>query len=370
MHLFLSLTPDGWHPAARRGGGLASPATLMAAARQAETAGVAAVLFGMPPLDPARPGGGRAAGIRFDPLPVTGAAVGATERVGLGAYWPFDVAEPFHIARVFATLDHLSGGRTAWVTGLSGAEVLRDGFGYRPLVEDASAAACRAAEFVAVVGDLLDSWEDGGFVADQATGQFADPERVHPVDHRGAFFTVRGPLNVPRPPQGRPVIVHLDDRDGPLRAVGAAFADVVVVAPEGLEDAVQLRAALRQAAAAAGRSDAPKMIATALLVLAATDVAAWARAAALEAAEPLGALRLVGTPETVAQTMREWTAAGACDGFDLRPAVLREDVEPVAALVAMVGAPRPASRDGTLRARLGLPRPASRFSAVREGGSR
>ena len=354
MHLFVSLTLHGWHPAARCADPGAPLAALMAAARRADVAGVDAVLFGMPPRGPAD--------IRFDALPLIGAAVGATERVGLGAYWPFDVAEPFHVARVFATLDHLSGGRTLWVTGLTGAGALQDGFGYRPLVEDADTAARRAAEFVSVVEDLLDSWEDCGFVVDQATGRFADPERVHPIHHSGAYFTVRGPLNVPRPPQGRSVIVHRDGGDGPMREAAAAFADAVVIAPGGMDDAVMLRGALRQAAAAGGRTDAPKVIASALLVLAGTDSTARDRAAALDAAEPFDGLPLIGAPESVADIMRRWIAAGACDGFDLRPAVLCEDVERLAALVAATA--RPAPEGGTLRARLGLPRPASRFSAA------
>jgi alkanesulfonate monooxygenase SsuD/methylene tetrahydromethanopterin reductase-like flavin-dependent oxidoreductase (luciferase family) len=353
MHLLVSLTLHGWHSAALRVDPDPSPAALMAAARRADAAGVDAVLFGMPAHGPAN--------IRFDSLPLIGAAVGATARVGLGAYWPFDVAEPFHVARVFATLDHLSGGRALWVTGLTGARALQDGFGYRPLVEDAHAAARRATEFVSVVEDLLDSWEDRGFVVDQATGRFADPERVHPIHHSGAYFTVRGPLNVPRPPQGRPVIVHRDSGNGPMREAAAAFADAIVVAPSGLDDAIMLRGALRQAATAAGRAVAPKVIASALLVLAETDATARDRAAALDATDPLDALSLVGAPESVADIMRRWIAAGASDGFDLRPAVLSEDVEPLAALVAATA--RPAPEGETVRARLGLPRPASRFSA-------
>jgi N-acetyl-S-(2-succino)cysteine monooxygenase len=365
MSIFVSLASQGWHPAALRaeGGDFGTPGALVAAARQVEEAGADAVLFGMPALTPVPPAAHSANRIRYDPLPLVGAAVGATTHIGLGAHWPFDIAEPFHVARVFATLDHLSGGRTAWVTGLTEAAALRDGFGYRPLVDDPDAAARRAAEFVAVTNDLFDSWEDRAFVADQTTGTFADPGRVHPIHHQGAFFTVRGPLNVPRPPQGRPVIVHWDGGRLALRRTAVSFADVIVVSPSSLSEAVQLRAALRTTAVE-GRSDAPKVVATALLILAESDAAAQARAEALDAIQKFDALRLVGAPGTVAETMGRWIAAGACDGFDLRPAVMAEDIGPVAPLLEALRAVRPRSRGETLRAQLGLPRPASRFAAA------
>src|SRR5258708_10108603 len=94
----------------------------------AEQGGLEGVLVGLPPAPRALRDGGRVDGIRRDALPLLGAMIGATERIGLCAWWPGDVAEPFHVARVFATLDHLAGGRTGWITGLEGHEELGSRF--------------------------------------------------------------------------------------------------------------------------------------------------------------------------------------------------------------------------------------------------
>ena len=124
MHLLASLAAHGWHAAAWRVTGAAAfagAAPFRAMAKTAEQGGLDAVLLGLPTAPRARRDGGKVDGIRLDPLPLVAAMIGATERIGLCAWWPGDVAEPFHVARVFATLDHLASGRTGWIAGLEGA---------------------------------------------------------------------------------------------------------------------------------------------------------------------------------------------------------------------------------------------------------
>lgn len=179
------------------------------------------MLLGLPTSPRAMRAIGKVDTLRLDPLPLLGLLISATERIGLCGYWPADVAEPYHVARVFATLDHLVGGRTGWIAGLDRDAELAGKFQRLDLLTGDGDAALREAELIDVARQLWDSWEDGSFVVDQSTGTFADPERVHPIEHTGRFFTVRGPLNVPRPVQGQPVILHRGVSAGQMRA-GAA----------------------------------------------------------------------------------------------------------------------------------------------------
>ena len=177
----------------------ANPGTDMARqframAQTAERGGLDAVWLGHGPV---------AAGP--DPLPLLGSLIALTQRIGLGAAWSTDHAEPFHVARVFATLDHLSAGRTAWLFGQPDDPAL---FAHVP-ERTAADAERRATELIGVVLQLWDSWEDEAFLVDVPSGRFADPARVHPIHHDGEHFSVRGPLNVPRPPQGNPVLVQV-----------------------------------------------------------------------------------------------------------------------------------------------------------------
>jgi alkanesulfonate monooxygenase SsuD/methylene tetrahydromethanopterin reductase-like flavin-dependent oxidoreductase (luciferase family) len=372
MRLLLSARQHGWHPAAWRVSKEApfSAAALLDTARKAEEAMLDGVLFGLPALAEALPGGGpsdsKGAEPRLDPLPVMGAAIARTGRIGLAAYWPLDMAEPYHVARVMATLDHLSGGRAAWITGLSGRASLGADYGHATLLEDEEAVR-RALEFVEVAVELWDSWEDRGFVADQKTGLFADPDHVHPILHDGPFFAVRGPLNVPRPVQGRPVIIHRDNGPGPLRQAAISFADVILASCPTLEAATALKKELSSQAIATMAARPPLLLASIMPVLAPTEGEARRRADALDRMAVCTAPRFVGTPDGFAAELARWTEAGACDGFDLRPAVLspdldliREEVMPLLGQQSL----RPAHDAGrTFREHLGLERPASQYAA-------
>jgi len=373
MHLLASLAAHGWHPAAWRVSsiaGFAGAAPFTAAAQTAERGGLDAVLLGLPTAPLAVRAAGRVDGLRLDPLPLVGLLIGATRRIGLGGYWPADVAEPFHVARVFATLDHLAGGRTGWIAGLDGRAELAARVQRPDLPTDDKEAALRLAELIDVARQLWDSWEDGGFVVDQSAGTFADPERVHPIDHAGRFFTVRGPLNVPRPIQGQPVILHRDVPAGDARAGAAANAEVVLAQPATIAEAKEARADWRSLAVRHGRdADGLRYVARTVAILAETEAAAVRRAAELDAlaAPDAGATRFVGTPAQFAAHLAEWHAAGACDGFDILPAVLPIDldllVDVVVPLLRRRGLVRTGYDSTTLRGHLGLQRAESRFAA-------
>jgi FMN-dependent oxidoreductase (nitrilotriacetate monooxygenase family) len=155
--------------------------------------------------DPIRRGTQGALGL--DPTMVVAALISATERLGLAVTKSATYYTPFDIARSFATLDHLSRGRMAWnvVTSLNQAE--GQNFGYDEML-DHEQRYDRAEEFLEVAFELWRSWEEGALIEDRAAGVFGNPDKVHAIDHVGEYFKVRGPLNVPRSPQQRPVIIQ------------------------------------------------------------------------------------------------------------------------------------------------------------------
>lgn len=183
---------------------------------------------------------GRGDRVRIDPLPLLGSLIAGTQRLGLGAHWAVEHTEPLNVARVFATLDHLSGGRTAWIAGLPGDAQPIGQFAHTERLDE-PAALERARELIDVVRQLWDSWEDEGLLLDVSTGRFADPQRVHPIEHVGGCFSVRGPLNVPRPPQGNPVVVIDWPKQEAARLVALDAADVLLVSGATREAALSSR---------------------------------------------------------------------------------------------------------------------------------
>jgi alkanesulfonate monooxygenase SsuD/methylene tetrahydromethanopterin reductase-like flavin-dependent oxidoreductase (luciferase family) len=358
VHLVVSLAAHGWHSAAWRvtgKTGFDGVAPFRTMARTAERGGLDAILLGLPTVSMAQRGHGIDS-LHLDPLPLLGAMIAATRRIGLCAYWPADIAEPYHVARVFATLDHLAGGRTGWIAGLAGPGELAARFQRLDLPTAGPDADARLVELIDVARQLWDSWEERGFVVDQATGTFADSEKVHPIDHAGRFFTVRGPLNVPRPVQGQPVILYRDRPSAPVVA--------------GVEVVLSESATIAAAKARRAEWGTAQFIARVMPVLADSEAAAQKRAVELDglnATQGTAAPRFVGTPPQFAAWMAEWHAAGACDGFDILPAVATVDLD----LVVDAVVPelrrrglRPAGYGGpTLRDLLGLQRAASRFAA-------
>ena len=145
--------------------------------------------------------------VKLDLTAVLGGIIGATSRIGVGATYSTTYYQPYHVARTFATLDHLSGGRAAWnvVTSVNDSEA--QNFGLSAAM-DHDRRYDKADEFLQTVAALWDSWDDGALIMDKESGEFADPAKVHEINHKGEWFTVRGPLTVPRTPQGRPVILQ------------------------------------------------------------------------------------------------------------------------------------------------------------------
>jgi FMN-dependent oxidoreductase (nitrilotriacetate monooxygenase family) len=325
----------------------------------------------------------------MEPTIVLATVAAATTHIGLIATASTTYNEPYNIARRFATLDHASGGRTGWNAVTTADAAAGRNFGLPSALEH-KARYDRAKEFADVVHALWDSWEDDAFVGDKATARFVDTSKVHAINHRGQYYSVAGPLNVPRSPQGRPVTVQAGgSNDG--RDLAAAQADAVFTLAQSVEEAVAYARDLHARAAGYGRpSDSIVILPGLATVIGSTEAEAkrrrdelWelvpieyslARLAGtlqvspdrLELDKPLPDLPLpsnanhtmfhgtvnlarrgnltvrqllkalgggvghriiVGTPEFIAHDIELWFRAGAADGFNLMPDVLPTGLE-------------------------------------------
>ncbi|BAO91475.1 LLM class flavin-dependent oxidoreductase [Caballeronia cordobensis] len=171
----------------------------------------------------------------FDPVTLLAALAAVTERIGLIATVSTSFHEPYNVARRFATLDQISGGRAGWNLVTSSTSAEAQNFN-RDVLPDHAERYERAAEFHDVVLGLWDSWEDDSFVRDKASGIYFDADKLHVLEHRGKHFQVRGPLNVNRSPQGRPVVVQAGASDDG-RALAARTAEVIFVAHQTFGEA-------------------------------------------------------------------------------------------------------------------------------------
>jgi FMN-dependent oxidoreductase (nitrilotriacetate monooxygenase family) len=192
--------------------------------------------------------------VKLDLSIVLGTIASATEHIGLGATYSTTYYAPFHVARTFATLDHLSGGRAAWnmVTSVNDSEA--QNFGVEEIVAH-DERYDRADDFLEATTGLWDTWADDALVLDRVTGRFADPSKVHELDHKGPWFRTRGPLTVPRGPQGRPVLLQAGS-SGRGRDFAARWADVVFTGDPGLEVARSHYRDQKERIGAAGRDPA------------------------------------------------------------------------------------------------------------------
>jgi N-acetyl-S-(2-succino)cysteine monooxygenase len=321
-----------------------------------------------------------------DPTVLLGALAAATERIGLIATASTTYEEPYNLARRFAAVDHLSGGRAGWniVTTASPDAGRNFGLDEIPTHRDRYA---RADEFVEVVQKLWDSWEDGAVAGDKGSGEYADGDRIHAIDHRGEHFGVLGPLDLPRSVQGRPVLVQAGSSESG-RTFAARWAEAVFTAHQTLADGQAFYTDLRTRIGALGRDpDGVKILPGIVPVIGSTEAEAKALERALEEAivpayglkqlsaffgidmtgaeldaplpplpgedrieaqksrftlvtelarrenltvrQLLGRLgggrghrTFTGTPEQVADTLQEWFEQGAADGFNVMPPVL------------------------------------------------
>jgi FMN-dependent oxidoreductase (nitrilotriacetate monooxygenase family) len=188
----------------------------------------------------------------LEPLTVLAAVAVVTKRVGLIATASTTYTEPFNLARQFASLDHISNGRVAWNIVTSWLATAARNFGGAAQVSHADRYA-RAEEFMKVIKALWDSWADDAVIDDRAGGRYTRPDRIRPINHRGDFYQVAGPLNMPRCPQGRPVLVQAGSSDTGRR-FAARHADAVFTAHMAKTTAQEFYANLKALAAAEERS--------------------------------------------------------------------------------------------------------------------
>ncbi|MEU6237683.1 LLM class flavin-dependent oxidoreductase [Kitasatospora sp. NPDC047058] len=187
----------------------------------------------------------------FEPLTLLSALATATERIGLIGTVSTGFTEPYNLARQFASLDHLSGGRAGWNIVTSAGDRAAQNFG-RDANQEHAVRYQRADEYLRVATALWDSWEDDALPLDRESGRYADPAKVHEINHAGPHFRVRGPLNIPRSPQGHPLLVQAGSSDAG-RAFAARWAEAVFTAQQTLADGQAFYAGLKRQAAAHGR---------------------------------------------------------------------------------------------------------------------
>jgi alkanesulfonate monooxygenase len=361
----------------------------------------------------------------FEPFTLLSALAMVTERIGLVATASTTFDAPFHVARRFASLDHISGGRAGWnIVTTSNPEAALN-FGLEEHMEHDERYS-RAREFYDVVAGLWDSFADDAFLRDQASGIFFDPGRLHTLDHEGTYFSVRGPLNVARPVQGRPVIVQAGASEAG-RQLAAETAEVIFGSVRTIEDGRAFYADIRKRLRALGRADdSLKILPAALVVVGRTAAeaseklklldslvhpdsslpnlsirlgvdaskfdldaplpelpptnqgqSAQAALVKLARAENLtvrqlaqivggyGGLKFVGTAGEIADQMQEWLATEASDGFNVMfhtvPEGLDDFVDLVVPELTRRGIFREAYAGSTLRDHLGLARPENQF---------
>ena len=218
-------------------------------ARKAEAAKLDAVFLAD---GPAWWGGAHRPANRFEPITLLAAIAAVTDRIGLIATASSTFYEPYNLARLFASLDQISGGRAGWniVTTFSEDAAYNFGLDAVPSNEERYG---RAQEFVDVVSKLWDSWEDGAIDVDREAGTYVDTSLIHEINHVGQFLKVKGPFSAPRPPQGRPVYIQAgSSNEG--RAFAARNAEAIFTAHQTLADAQAFYADIKTKAHGFGRA--------------------------------------------------------------------------------------------------------------------
>jgi FMN-dependent oxidoreductase (nitrilotriacetate monooxygenase family) len=367
--------------------------------------------------------------VELEPLTLLSALAAMTSHIGLVSTASTTYNEPYHIARKFASLDNISGGRAGWNVVTSWSEQEAWNFS-RDTHLDYDTRYDRAKEFVDVVTGLWDSWENDAFVHDKASGQFYDPSKLHVLNHRGKHFTVRGPLSAPPTPQGRPILVQAGAAEQG-QEIAAANADVVYAAQVDLAGAKAYYAGLKARMAKYGRApELLKVMPAVTTIVGRTRAEAQAKFDQLQelidpmvglaslfssfgdlsgypldgpVPEPVnakvrsiaynlwnlaqrenltirqfyqkksagsGGLLLKGSAEDVADAMEEWMAEEAADGFNLTPTHLPHGIDDFVELVVPElrrrGRFRTEYESTTLRGNLGLPDYVNRHTAGRQ----
>lgn len=361
----------------------------------------------------------------FEPMTLLAALAMVTERIGLIATASTTFDAPYHVARRFASLDHISDGRAGWNVVTTANPDAALNFGLTDHVEHDERYR-RAREFHAVVTGLWDSWADDAWQRDQASGIFFDPDRMHVLDHKGEHLSVRGPLNIARPIQGWPVIVQAGASEAG-RQFAAETAEVIFGSSRTIEEARLFYQDVKARVTAAGRSaDHCKILPGALVIVGRTSEEAQEKKTQLDSLvhpesgipnlsirlgvdastfdldAPLpeippsnqsrsqrdtlvalarqrnltvrqlaqlmggfGGLEIVGTAREIADTMQSWLETGAADGFNVMFPTVPDGLDDFVALVIPELRRRGIFRDEytgtTLRDHLGLRRPENQF---------
>jgi alkanesulfonate monooxygenase SsuD/methylene tetrahydromethanopterin reductase-like flavin-dependent oxidoreductase (luciferase family) len=313
---------------------------------------------------------------RLDAVLIAARAAPLTRHIGLVPTVVLTHTEPFHISKAIATLDYASNGRAGVRVRVSAspdeaAHFGRQDFPRLNLADRDDPAAQQlvtrlfdeAADYIEVVRQLWDSWEDDAEIRDAATGRFIDRGKLHYIDFSGEYFSVKGPSITPRPPQGQPVVAALGHAGVSYQLI-AGSADVGFVTPGDPDDA-------RAIVAEIGAAGQAHVFGDLAVFLGPTVQEAVDRKARLD--ELAGyvytsdATAFTGTPAQLAGLLLEWQRAGL-SGFRLRPGAIPDDLEAITrALVPELqrrGGFRTAYEASTLRGLLGLSRPANRYSAV------
>ncbi len=231
--------------------------------------------------------------VKMDLTPIVTAMGMATSRIGLGATYSTTYYEPFHVARLFATMDLMLGGRTAWniVTSLNDSEAAN--FGASAHLEH-DARYDRADEFLEVVMGHWDTWADDALIVDKQSGRFADASKVHRLDHHGTYFQSRGPFPVPRSAQGHPMLIQAG-QSGRGRLFASRWAELIFAVFPNLAIGRKQYSEMKEALAAAGRDPASVNIAPAVYAIVAEseDMAAEKQAYIDSLAKPVDGLNLL-----------------------------------------------------------------------------
>jgi FMN-dependent oxidoreductase (nitrilotriacetate monooxygenase family) len=359
---------------------------------------------------------------RLEPLTLLSALAMTTTHVGLAATMSTTYSDPFTVARAFASLDHISGGRAAWNAVTTSASAAGGNFGRTHPNHELRYEI--AEEFINVVGGLWDCWGDKAIIADLKTGKYFDESEVKPLDHEGAHFSVKGPLNTARCPQGRPLVLQAGGSERGQN-LAARTADVVFSVVQDFDEARAAYSGLKERIRRFGRDpDSVTILPGVMPIIGKTDAAArdvlntlqsyldsteglamlsarlgvdiskypldgpipdiplpdsshgFARAMLSKAKREHMSLRdlynltaaarghwvLCGSVQTIADTLEKWFLQGAADGFCVMPAwfpgAFDEFVDLVVPELQRRGLYRKAYTGTTLRDHLGLPRPA------------
>ena len=192
-------------------------------------------------------------GLHMDPVLVLASIAAATSRIGLIATASTTFSQPFDLAQRFATLDHLSSGRAGWNIVTSSTNAGARNFGAYEMPEH-DARYARASEFVDICKRLWDSWEPGAWVVDKAAGVYADPARVHPIEHVGEHYSVEGPMCMPPSPQRHPLLAQAGASDAG-RDFAARHAEAIFTITPTIEEAIAFAGDIRDRARAAGHGE-------------------------------------------------------------------------------------------------------------------